>query len=143
MKRAFTLIELMIVVAIIGILASIAVPNFVKFQCRAKQSEAKVGLKNIAVAEELHRSTFDEYVGGSEAELSVIAFAISGTTRRYVFSVGGGADTTTFDSHAVAFSGLQGGIAYRGGDLVDAANNFDSWEGSQVGGFSPTNDVCR
>lgn len=47
MKRGFTLVELMIVVAVIGILAAIAVPNFIRFQARAKQAEAKTNLKAI------------------------------------------------------------------------------------------------
>ncbi len=59
--KGFTLIELMIVVAIIGILAAIAVPNFVKFQCRSKQSEAKTNLKSIYVAQESYRAENDAY----------------------------------------------------------------------------------
>jgi type IV pilus assembly protein PilA len=46
-QSGFTLIELMIVVAIIGILAAIAIPSFQRFQARARQSEVNVNLKSL------------------------------------------------------------------------------------------------
>jgi type IV pilus assembly protein PilA len=61
LKAGFTLIELMIVVAIIGILAAIAIPNFIKFQARSKQSEAKTNLKAIFTAEKSWYGEHDTY----------------------------------------------------------------------------------
>jgi prepilin-type N-terminal cleavage/methylation domain-containing protein len=53
-KSAFTLIELLIVVAIIAILAAIAVPNFLEAQTRAKVSRAKADMRSIATAMEAY-----------------------------------------------------------------------------------------
>jgi len=61
-KGGFTLIELMIVVAIIGILAAIAIPNFLRFQLKAKSSEGKTNLAAIRTAEESYYSEFGLYV---------------------------------------------------------------------------------
>lgn len=60
-QAGFSLIELMIVVAIIGILASIAVPNFQKFQRRAKQTEGKGYLSAIYSAENGFRAEWNSY----------------------------------------------------------------------------------
>jgi type IV pilus assembly protein PilA len=61
-RGGFTLIELMIVVAIIGILAAIAIPNFLRFQLKAKSSEGKTNLAAIRTAEESYFAEYGTYI---------------------------------------------------------------------------------
>ncbi|MCC6546119.1 prepilin-type N-terminal cleavage/methylation domain-containing protein [Candidatus Sumerlaeota bacterium] len=63
MKKAsaFTLIELLIVVAIISILAAIAVPNFLEAQTRAKVSRTKADMRSVATAMESYRVDTNHY----------------------------------------------------------------------------------
>jgi type IV pilus assembly protein PilA len=82
-KKGFTLIELMIVVAIIGILAAIAIPNFLRFQAKSKQSEAKTNLGGIFTAQIAFFGD-NNFFGNFQQ----IAWAPTGTAR-YSFYSGG------------------------------------------------------
>lgn len=60
-KTAFTLIELLIVVAIIGILAAIAVPNFLNAQLKAKIARVESELRNMGTALEMYQMDNNMY----------------------------------------------------------------------------------
>ena len=60
-QSGFTLIELMIVVAIIGILAAIAIPNFNNYRQRAFNIDVISTVKNIVSLEEAHFATESSY----------------------------------------------------------------------------------
>ena len=86
-KKGFTLIELMIVVAIIGILAAIAIPNFLRFQAKSKQAEAKTNLGAIGTTAESYRVERDTYI---ITVISDLGWAPLGTVRySYWYNVAG------------------------------------------------------
>lgn len=68
--RAFTLIELLIVVAIIGILAAIAVPNFLNAQIRAKLARSVSDMKTLETALEMYRLDENDYPPCNKARVA-------------------------------------------------------------------------
>lgn len=68
-QKGFTLVELLVVVAIIGILAAIAIPQFSQYRVKAYNSTAKSDLRNLVSAEEAYYADHQVYVsdhgGGS------------------------------------------------------------------------------
>jgi len=60
-KKGFTLIELLVVITIIGILAAIALPNYIKAKDKAKEVEAKANLHSIQIAVERYQTDHHEY----------------------------------------------------------------------------------
>src|SRR3989337_4367439 len=94
-RKGFTLIELMIVVAIIGILAAIAIPNFLKFQAKSKMSEAKTNLGAIYTGQ---LSFFGEQ--NSYGNFDSLNWSPSGTPR-YQFALGAWADNDALNPGAL------------------------------------------
>lgn len=62
-NKGFSLVELMIVVAIIGILASVAIPNFQRFQRKARQSEARALLAGYYTSEKAFEAEYAMFGG--------------------------------------------------------------------------------
>ncbi len=92
-RAGFTLVELLVVVAIIGVLATIGVPTFQKMIEKSKKSEAKVALGALYTTE---TAFFSEY-GVYGNNITAVGFTVDGTQGSRTYSTGfpGGVNCST------------------------------------------------
>jgi type IV pilus assembly protein PilA len=133
-QQGFTLIELMIVVAIIGILAAVAIPSYQDYTARAQLSEGMTlggGLK----------TPLAEYIADNGAPPNTIASLTSSTSGNYVASmaISGNATTVTVDV-VFATTGVNANI---GGSTLAfvSTDSGASWDCGEDGAAAGRNNI--
>ena len=128
-RRGFTLIELMVVIAIIIILAAIAIPNYLQMTIRAKKSRLQSDFATLATVLETFKTDWGKYPIATSAEAVNIGTSV---TRKELGAVNGGAATINIAGKYNSV-GEQGPVEYiKDGTLSSMINPFSSASGDEI-----------
>ncbi len=117
-NKGFSLVELMVVVAIIGILASVAIPQFSKFQARSRQSEAKAQLSGVYTAQKSFSAEWSYYYDG----LRTVGYSPDATAGlRYNVAIGAGAASSAVPAGYNFIAAAGDSSDLNGGTMCQAA----------------------
>jgi len=150
-EEGFTLVELMVVVAIVGILSAVAIPNFKKYQAKAKTSEARLQLASIYSAETSLQSDFDAfgtclqdagYIFPAANNYYAVGFAATNATANAIITNNGGVCAATgFNGGAVkrAYGSAAATTANLTAQIATAvvSNTGDTFQAGAIGNVSP------
>ena len=132
-EKGFTLIELMIVVVIIGILAALAIPRFMRATTKSKQSEARQVLKQVYSMQRAYRQEYNAYwvpagpasaVVAQQAAFGRIGVDIMGNAR-YTYTMVAAANTFTCTATS---------------NILDDDATADTWTINELGALVVTSD---
>ena len=103
--RGFTLIEMMIVLAIIGVVAAIAIPNFIDSVRKARRSDGGDALLYIQQLQEKYRASNTDFGTLAEIGYSADAAPVYSSESYYVVTTTGAGSATAYTATATAASG--------------------------------------
>ena len=130
-KQGFTLIELMIVIAIIAILAAIAIPAYNSYMIRSKISEAVLGMSAA-------KTSITEYVQNSGVLASYPGY--TGASTNYVSAVSAAAGSYVIAATLQGVdSSVDGSVVTMSPVVVTNPDNVSGWVCGSTGTIPPTN----
>lgn len=115
-SSAFTLIELMIVVAIVAFLSALAVPHYFKYQAKARQTEVAINLASLHTAQQAYFAEHGTY--------SAVLWGENGIGWKPEGYKGGGKQENFYYTYGFNVSGAQEGVHYFTGKLEAAKESL-------------------